>query len=80
MFNHLPAFAPPKPRDAKSELIQYLAADVKHVKDPIEWWYDHCATYPQLSHMAIDYLTIPGKSFQPNSNLITHLFVCSYIC
>lgn len=36
--------------------------DVEHVVDPIAWWYERRDTYPHLSRMALDYLTIPGES------------------
>lgn len=40
----------------------YLRTDVEDVEDVLLWWYEHRSMYPQLSHMAMDYLTIPGKS------------------
>jgi len=36
-------------------------SDVEKVKDPLMWWYERCDRFPRLSHMARDYLTIPGK-------------------
>ena len=57
----LTAFAPPKLADFGSELDRYLKADVEDVTDAIAWWHTHRSTYPRLSHMALDYLTIPGK-------------------
>jgi hypothetical protein len=32
------------------------------VKDPPKWWWDHRRTYPALSRMAFNYLSIPCKS------------------
>lgn len=43
------------------ELDQYLNADnERDVDDPLMWWHQHRHTYPHLSRMARDYLTIPG--------------------
>jgi hypothetical protein len=61
MFDNLDALAPPKPTQVGSELEHYLNADIEHVVDPIAWWYEHRYTYPHLSRMALDYLTVPGK-------------------
>jgi hypothetical protein len=30
------------------------------VDDVFVWWHEQCAMFPQLSHMALDYLSIPG--------------------
>jgi len=43
------------------ELQRYLAVDVEDVKDGLVWWYDKRATFPRLSRMACDYLSIPGE-------------------
>ncbi|KIM52090.1 hypothetical protein SCLCIDRAFT_141934, partial [Scleroderma citrinum Foug A] len=32
------------------------------VTDLLDWWCKHRCTYPQLSCMALDYLTIPATS------------------
>jgi len=46
----------------QDELETYLSADHDHkVDNVIQWWIDHKHTYPRLSRMARDYLTIPGK-------------------
>lgn len=63
MFDSLPALAPPKASDLGSELDRYLSADVEHVTDAIGWWHERRHTYPSLSRMALDYLTVPGISF-----------------
>ena len=39
MFDSLPALAPPKPADLRSELDRYLSGDVEYVTDPLDWWY-----------------------------------------
>ena len=28
--------------------------------DVLKWWHEQHSKYPQLSHMVLDYLTIPG--------------------
>jgi hypothetical protein len=40
----------------------YLRTDVEDVHDVLLWWHEHHSMYPRLSRMAMDYLTIPGKS------------------
>jgi hypothetical protein len=62
LFDNMPALAPPKSTDLGDELEHYLNADIEDVSGPIALWHEHCAVYPHLSHMALDYLTIPGES------------------
>ena len=57
----LTTFTPPKLADFGSELDHYLKADVEDVTDAIAWWHIRRSTYPRLSRMALDYLTIPSK-------------------
>jgi hAT family C-terminal dimerisation region len=57
------ALAPPQTTDLRDELDRYLSTDVEHVTDPLAWWYERRTTYPCLSRMALDYLTIPGMYF-----------------
>ena len=57
------ALAPPKLTDLHSKLNQYLSTNVAYVADPIAWWHEHHALYPQLSWMVLDFLTIPGMYF-----------------
>ena len=35
-------------------------ASLDQCPDPIHWWLDRSADYPNLSQMAVDYLIIPG--------------------
>ena len=44
-------------------LDRYLSTDPEHVTDTISWWYEKRFVYPCLHHMALDYLTIPGRLF-----------------
>jgi len=62
MFDNIPALAPPKAADLGSEINHYLSSDVEHVIDPLAWWHARHGTYPQLSHMALNYLSIQGES------------------
>ena len=61
IFDHLPALAAPKPHELRDELARYLSTDPEQVTDVLLWWHEHRATFPQLSRMALDYLTIPGN-------------------
>lgn len=49
------------PPDERDELDRYLAMDVEDMKDGLMWWYERRTTFPRLSRMARDYLSIPGK-------------------
>jgi len=63
---------------ALDELTLYLNSSVDHLRsdssrepgNPIKWWRDHRDTYPRLSAMASDYLSIPCKSL-----IICHLWI-----
>ena len=61
IFNNLLDLAP-APSSAHDELDCYLAADVESVKDGLVWWNEKSDTFPCLSHMACNYLSIPGKN------------------
>jgi len=50
-----------KPTDLREELDHYLSTDMEGVQNVLAWWWEHCAMYPCLSRMALDYLSIPGK-------------------
>lgn len=48
--------------DFADELDRYLSSGcIKGVDDLLRWWHENQASYPHLSHMAKDYLTIPGQ-------------------
>jgi hypothetical protein len=47
---------------AAGELDTYLNTDIENVEDALAWWKWQHSTYPHLSHMALDFLTIPGTS------------------
>ena len=61
IFNDLPDLASMS-SELDDELDRYLAADIEDTKDPLMWWYKHRGAFSNLSHMACDYLSIPGKS------------------
>lgn len=66
IFDNLPSFRPPRAAELSDELARYLSADVETVDDPLEWWADRRAQYPNLSRMAIDFLTLPGELYRPS--------------
>ena len=45
-----------------SEIQEYLSHPVENVKDLLRWWVDNKTVYPRLHRMALDYLSVPGKS------------------
>ena len=49
-----------------NELDEYLSLLIERVCEPLSWWWDHHHMYPQLSHMAFDFLSAPGM----RSNLL----------
>jgi hypothetical protein len=49
-------------RALQDELDRFLGLEIEEAENVIAWWHEHRAMYPQLSRMALDYLTIPGKS------------------
>jgi hypothetical protein len=60
IFDDLPDLTP-APSNAHDKLTHYLAADVEIVKDGLAWWNKRSDTFPCLSHMACNYLSIPSK-------------------
>ena len=60
MYDNLPDLATVS-LDHHDELEHYLSMDPEDVRDGILWWHDRCATFPHLSCMALNYLSIPGK-------------------
>jgi hypothetical protein len=51
----------------KSELEEYLQLPVENIKDPLKWWVNNQRVYPNLSLMALDYLSIPGNILSVSS-------------
>jgi hypothetical protein len=61
--------------DTDDELDRYLRmkpVSPDQCPNPIRWWLDRTADYPNLSHMAIDYLIIPGMCWRCRKLEITH--------
>jgi hypothetical protein len=46
---------------SSDKLQYYLATDIEDIKDPLMWWHEQRKTFPHLSHMARNYLAIPGE-------------------
>jgi hypothetical protein len=62
-FDNLPYLA--AMREAQSDEFETYLSErcvVPANDDALEWWYNHREDYPQLSRMAMDYLSIPGTS------------------
>jgi hypothetical protein len=62
IFDSLPAICAPKMTDLHNKLNRYLSTDPEHTNDVLLWWAEQRGLYPCLSHMALDYLSIPGMS------------------
>jgi hypothetical protein len=60
MFNSLPSLSAPMQKELRDDLDRYLSTDPEMVEDVLMWWHEHRGMYPSLSHMVLDYLTIPG--------------------
>lgn len=43
-----------------SEFDRYIAAETEDVTDVIAWWWKRRQDFPNLSRMALNYLSIPG--------------------
>ena len=69
MFDSLPSLAASRPDELCDELDCYLSTDPEGTTNPIQWWVEHSAMYPNLSRMTLDYLSIPGKWLTPPSSL-----------
>ena len=46
---------------ALDEVTRYLQTVPEKVDNALAWWYERRHVYPGLSHMAHDYLSIPGE-------------------
>jgi len=62
IFDNLPELAHPKSASLHDELYRYLATDVELVHNALLWWIEKHAEFPRLSRMALNYLSIPGKT------------------
>ena len=63
MFSNLAALNMPRaPSTIEDELNVFLALPLELVSDSIAWWWECRNRFPNLSRMAIDYLSIPCTS------------------
>ncbi len=60
IFDDLPTLAPICGATTVDELTLYLSTGPENVTNALQWWHGKRKTYPHLSRMALDYLTIPG--------------------
>ena len=60
MFDNMLALAP-LDTVAVDEVTCYLQTAPEQVDDALAWWHERRHVYPGLSHMAHDYLSIPGE-------------------
>ena len=60
IFDNLPTLAPICSATTIDELTLYLSTGPENVTNALQWWQGKRKTYPQLSRMALDYLTVPG--------------------
>ena len=76
IFDNFPSLTAPRWSELRDELDAFLGTDPESVVDMIKWWSEKHTTYPWLSRMALDYLTIPGK-LRPRAALnLLNIFVC----
>ncbi|SJL04353.1 uncharacterized protein ARMOST_07719 [Armillaria ostoyae] len=61
MFKNLSMVLPPA-LSIQDELARYLGSPTEAMSDAIAWWLKNCKTYPSLSRMALDYLSIPDDN------------------
>ena len=52
----------PESIEDRDELEFYLLERVTMVTEPISWWKEHQHRFPQLSRMALEFLSIPAMS------------------
>jgi hypothetical protein len=65
-----------------SEIQEYFSLPVENVIDLLKWWTDNKFVYLNLHHMALDYVSIPGKSDysvlhkEVSDILFSHFYCC----
>ena len=80
IFDSLPTICAPKTANLHDELDRYLSTDPEHTDDVLLWWAEQRGLYPCLSHMALDYLSIPGMSIYVWCCFFNAYILCSYLC
>ena len=64
ILDDIPGYAPLPSVAVQNELDQYLAEPLVNLRphdSVLKWWHDRRSMYPNLSRMALDFLTIPCK-------------------
>jgi hypothetical protein len=79
IFDDLPSLSAPTRKELRDELDRYLSTDPEMMEDVLIWWHENRATFPRLSRMALDYLTIPGMPYISDMILNSTIYF-SYIC
>lgn len=64
----------PAATTAHTELDDYLTAKIEPTNDPLNWWWHHRTAYPNLSRMALDYLSVPGMFHYTIIVMIANIF------
>jgi hypothetical protein len=62
LFDSLPQLRNLYAAATRNKLDIYLGSDPENVSDEIGWWNNRRDHFPNLSRMALDYLTIPGRT------------------
>jgi hypothetical protein len=63
-LDNLPTLVQLSSSELRDELDRYLSTDPEHTEDVLAWWHKRRASFPRLSRMALNYLTIPGEQFR----------------
>ena len=70
IFAALDISTPPQVHELSNKLERYLRVGPEHAPNPIQWWLDRHTVYPNLSRMALDYLTIPGTFLSTRAHVL----------
>jgi hypothetical protein len=62
IFDVLPTVSAAAKVTPRNELNHYLTAPTEATRDPLLWWVEKQKTYPRLSRMARDYISVPATS------------------
>ncbi|KAF7763751.1 hypothetical protein Agabi119p4_8288 [Agaricus bisporus var. burnettii] len=61
------------------EVLKYMDNGQEKTFTPLEWWVNHRSTYPRLSRMALDYLSVPPTSVDVERVFSKGRMVLSYL-